>query len=44
MARRFCSAHPEVAVVAVPALPVDIHDLDGLRDIGALLADPQPAA
>jgi anion-transporting ArsA/GET3 family ATPase len=40
MARRFCSAHPEVAVVAVPALPADVHDLDGLRAIGALLAEP----
>jgi anion-transporting ArsA/GET3 family ATPase len=37
MARRFCAAHPEVAVVEVPALPVDIHDLDGLRAVGALL-------
>ncbi|MDT4936806.1 MAG: hypothetical protein QOG80_477 [Pseudonocardiales bacterium] len=44
MARRFCAAHPEVAIVAVPALPVDIHDLDGLRDIGALLAEPAPAS
>ncbi|HLY32973.1 MAG TPA: hypothetical protein VKQ07_00445, partial [Jatrophihabitantaceae bacterium] len=44
MARRFCSAHPEVAVVVVPALPVDIHDLDGLREISGLLADPQPMA
>ncbi len=38
MARRFCAAHPEVAMVTVPALPVDVHDLDGLRQIGALLA------
>jgi anion-transporting ArsA/GET3 family ATPase len=37
MAKRFCAAHPEVAVVTVPALPVDVHDLDGLRAIGALL-------
>jgi hypothetical protein len=44
MARRFCSAHPGVAVVEIPALPADVHDLDGLRDIAALLADPQPAA
>jgi hypothetical protein len=26
-----------VAQVAVPALPEDVHDLDGLRQIGALL-------
>ncbi len=38
MAKRFCAAHPEVAVVEVPALPVDIHDLDGLRTVGELLA------
>jgi anion-transporting ArsA/GET3 family ATPase len=38
MARRFSSAHPEVAVVTVSALPVDVHDLDGLRAIGDLLA------
>jgi anion-transporting ArsA/GET3 family ATPase len=37
MARRFSAAHPEVAVVTVPALPVDVHDIDGLRDIGELL-------
>ncbi|PZS15183.1 MAG: ATPase, partial [Pseudonocardiales bacterium] len=38
MAKRFCAAHPEVAVVEVPALPVDVHDLDGLRTIGELLS------
>jgi anion-transporting ArsA/GET3 family ATPase len=38
MTRRFCTAHPEVAVVEVPALPVDVHDVDGLRAIGELLA------
>jgi anion-transporting ArsA/GET3 family ATPase len=37
MARRFSTAHPEVPIVAVPALPADIHDLDGLRAIGRLL-------
>jgi anion-transporting ArsA/GET3 family ATPase len=37
MARRFSIAHPEVRVVTVPALPADVHDLDGLRTIGALL-------
>jgi anion-transporting ArsA/GET3 family ATPase len=38
MARRFAAAHPDVATVAVPALPADVHDLDGLRRISALLA------
>ena len=37
MTRRFSAAHPEVALVSVPALPVDVHDLDGLRGIGDLL-------
>jgi anion-transporting ArsA/GET3 family ATPase len=39
MTKRFCAAHPEVAVVEVPALPVDIHDLDGLRTVGELLGE-----
>jgi anion-transporting ArsA/GET3 family ATPase len=43
MARRFAAAHPEVPVIAVPALPADVHDLDGLRAIGALLSR-QPSA
>jgi anion-transporting ArsA/GET3 family ATPase len=38
MVRRFASAHPDVALVAVPALPTDVHDLAGLRQVGALLA------
>ena len=37
MSHRFSSAHPEVAVVEVPALPADVHDLDGLRRISELL-------
>jgi anion-transporting ArsA/GET3 family ATPase len=37
MTRRFCSAHPEVPVSGVTALPSDVHDLDGLRTIGLLL-------
>jgi hypothetical protein len=37
MAKRFRAAHPEVALTTVPALPVDVHDLDGLRTIGELL-------
>ncbi|MFI9254070.1 ArsA family ATPase [Streptomyces sp. NPDC053069] len=35
---RFTARHPEVAVVEVAALPGDVHDLAGLRDIGARLA------
>ena len=38
MTKRFSAAHPEVPVVTVPALAVDVHDLDGLRQIGALLS------
>jgi anion-transporting ArsA/GET3 family ATPase len=38
MTQRFATAHPEVPLVSVAALPVDIHDLDGLRTIGDLLA------
>jgi len=35
---RFTAAHPAVPVATVPALPGDIHDLDGLRRVGDLLA------
>jgi anion-transporting ArsA/GET3 family ATPase len=35
---RFATAHPQVATVVVPALAGDVHDLDGLRTVGALLA------
>jgi anion-transporting ArsA/GET3 family ATPase len=38
VAARFTAAHPKVPTVAVPALPSDVHDLDGLREIGDLLA------
>jgi anion-transporting ArsA/GET3 family ATPase len=37
MARRFAAAHPAVPLITVPALPADVHDLDGLRQIGDLL-------
>jgi anion-transporting ArsA/GET3 family ATPase len=36
--QRFRSGHPEVPVVVVPTLASDVHDLDGLRRIGELLA------
>jgi anion-transporting ArsA/GET3 family ATPase len=35
----FTSAHPAVPVAEVAALPVDVHDLAGLRRIGESLAD-----
>jgi anion-transporting ArsA/GET3 family ATPase len=35
---RFTSAHPSVAVAEVPARPVDVHDVDGLREVGTALA------
>jgi hypothetical protein len=37
MTKRFSSAHPQVPLVTVPALPADVHDLEGLRTIGGLL-------
>ncbi|WP_432080497.1 ArsA-related P-loop ATPase [Streptomyces sp. WAC 04229] len=39
---RFTARHPEVAVTEVAALPGDVHDLAGLRDIGARLATVHP--
>ncbi|MFG3033408.1 ArsA family ATPase [Streptomyces sp. NPDC048253] len=39
---RFTALHPEVAVSEVAALPGDVHDLTGLRDIGNRLAANQP--
>ena len=35
---RFVSVYPDVPITEVPALPGDIHDLDGLREIGARLS------
>jgi anion-transporting ArsA/GET3 family ATPase len=35
---RFTAAHPRVPVVDVPAQPGDVHDLAGLRTVGAALA------
>ena len=35
---RFTRAHPEVALTGVPALPAEVHDLAGLREIGRRLA------
>ncbi|GAA2272044.1 anion-transporting ATPase [Streptomyces ruber] len=39
---RFTALHPEVAVAEVAALPGDVHDLAGLRDIGDRLAAIRP--
>lgn len=39
---RFAARHPEVAVAEVAALPGDVHDLAGLRDIGNRLAAHRP--
>jgi anion-transporting ArsA/GET3 family ATPase len=38
LAGRFTSAFPRVPVAEVPARAQDVHDLDGLREIGAGLA------
>jgi anion-transporting ArsA/GET3 family ATPase len=38
---RFAAAHPTVPTAVVPALAGDVHDLDGLRRIGDLLAEGQ---
>jgi anion-transporting ArsA/GET3 family ATPase len=35
---RFAAAHPSVATAVVAALATDVHDLDGLRRVGELLA------
>ncbi|MGW1162176.1 ArsA family ATPase [Streptomyces sp. NPDC002519] len=39
---RFTARHPEVAVAEVAALPGDVHDLVGLRNIGDRLAANRP--
>ncbi|MDX3613654.1 ArsA family ATPase [Streptomyces europaeiscabiei] len=39
---RFTALHPEVAVAEVAALPGDVHDLVGLRNIGDRLAAIRP--
>ena len=36
--QRFTAAHPGVPTVSIAALAGDVHDLDGLRTIGDLLA------
>lgn len=40
VAATFTDAFPQVAATAVAAQPADVHDVDGLRTIGTLLAGP----
>lgn len=37
LTRRFTRTHPAVPVAIVPALPWDVHDLEGLREVGQYL-------
>jgi anion-transporting ArsA/GET3 family ATPase len=39
IAERFTAANPDVPVARVPACAEDVHDLDGLREVGQALAD-----
>jgi hypothetical protein len=41
LASRFTAAHPSVPVQPVPAMTQDVHDLEGLREIGAALANQE---
>ena len=36
---RFAASHPEVPLASVAAAATDVHDLDGLREVGRLLAE-----
>ncbi|GAA1898032.1 ArsA family ATPase [Lapillicoccus jejuensis] len=38
LVERFTAGHPDTAVVQVPALAEDVHDLTGLRAVGTALA------
>ncbi|MFI9642895.1 ArsA family ATPase [Micromonospora sp. NPDC051925] len=40
VAQRFTEAFPAVPTVAVTAQPADVHDVDGLRTIGAAISRP----
>jgi anion-transporting ArsA/GET3 family ATPase len=42
LAEHFTSAHPAIPVTEIVAQPEDVHDLEGLRVIGTLLAQPSP--
>ncbi|BBH17681.1 anion transporter [Nocardioides baekrokdamisoli] len=39
--QRFAAGHPTVPTVVVPALAGDVHDLDGLRQVGDLMAQAE---
>ena len=39
---RFTGAYPTVALTSAPALAGDVHDIDGLRQMGDALASPRP--
>jgi hypothetical protein len=41
VAATFTEAFPDVPAVAVTAQPADVHDVDGLRTIGAALSRDQ---
>ena len=41
IAHRFTAAHPGIRVTSVRGLSQDVHDLDGLREIGGLLSSPR---
>ncbi len=41
--RSFQESHPEVPTVVVPTLASDVHDLEGLRQVGELLTGLRPA-
>jgi anion-transporting ArsA/GET3 family ATPase len=43
-AEHFTAAHPLVPVAVIPAQAEDVHDLDGLRQIGQAFGTGQPAA
>jgi len=40
LAEHFTSAHPAIPVAEIAAQPEDVHDLDGLRVVGQVLAQP----
>ncbi|MDQ6649942.1 MAG: ArsA family ATPase [Actinomycetota bacterium] len=42
--QRFSGAHPRVPVLEVTALAGDVHDLEGLRQVGADLAAAEPVS
>jgi anion-transporting ArsA/GET3 family ATPase len=42
LAEHFTSAHPAIPVTEIVAQPEDVHDLEGLRVIGQVLAQPSP--